>query len=565
VNPPELSPQVIPYRVKRAIWIAVGLLLVVQILIRLLALPRHLEISEVIFSLFCLLAAGLFYRRSVAPSIARWAFLLLALSLGMRGVESLLEVGLRFIHLPMGDVTRQVVRLAFVVPTGMAILLWPTEDQRPGRHWREWLDALLFATTLFFVVWMMGLTIVFRNSALTGITRWLSLAFLLAYDILLGLALYRGLRTPAAYLRVLGWMGLGIFIALLGNLTWMSLVLAGRYVKGGPSDLLVMLIPVAFIVAALTPFGVEARRASRLPLVLPYLPFLAAVPLGVRFLARGVPSQDPTGLILIFASVGLLGLRQAIAILDLNRLSLSLECQVAERTRALEESQSIILANQRMNFMATLGAGIAHDVNNLLNVVALITSKLETERQQGLPLEASDLEAMQGVSSQASGLLRKLLSLGRQHEPHAERFRLGQHIRSMQLVLRRLVPSVNLEMEIEDEPLAILADPIHVEQVLVNLVSNARDAMPEGGVIRFCCKQEAEWVLLEISDTGTGISRDNLARIFEPFFTTKAPSRGTGLGLASVKALVEECRGSLEVRSVLGQGTTFSVRFPSAE
>ena len=294
----------------------------------------------------------------------------------------------------------------------------------------------------------------------------------------------------------------------------------------------------------------------------------------------------PVGLALVWASwlalarpetVGVLGRAIGIAVgaLVLLRLYLSqrelqtfnnrLEAKVAERTKALEESVSTVLKTQRLNMVATLGAGLAHDFRNLLTVILGSSELMMLRQDAGQAMERKDLESIRDAASRGRDLAQQLMALGRQSgPPQAVAFDLARQVEAFLPLLERMVPAtVRVLMEENRAPLPIRADPRQIEQILVNLVANARDALPQGGRIHirtsWVDSESGPWARIQVEDDGTGMDPTVLERIFEPFFTTKSPGQGTGLGLASVKAIVESWGGRLRATSSMGHGSTFTV------
>ena len=227
----------------------------------------------------------------------------------------------------------------------------------------------------------------------------------------------------------------------------------------------------------------------------------------------------------------------------------------------------MMFRTQKMNLLATLGAGLAHDLNNLLSVVKLTSTLLQEDADQNRPPSAGELARLQAAADQASGIAVNLMTYGRQGDPQPQLFDLNDKLRAMADLLEKLAGrGVRVAWDLAPAALPMALDPMQVEQILVNLVVNARDAMPAGGDIQVRTRllQGTDQVLLELADSGTGIAPEHMPHLFEPFFTTKGPGQGTGLGLASVKAIAEDCGAVVLVASELGQGTTFTLRFPSA-
>ncbi len=306
-------------------------------------------------------------------------------------------------------------------------------------------------------------------------------------------------------------------------------------------------------------------------------PVFLALPVAVAmvwasWLALARPETvHPLGRAIGITVGGLLLLRLYLTQRELATFNHRLEAMVAERTQALEESVSALLKTQRLNMVATLGAGLAHDFRNLLTVI-LGSSELMLLRQEaGQPSDKRELESIRDAAVRGRDLAQQLMSLGRQTDPsQAVPFDLARQVETFLPLLERMVPaSVKVLMEGPQAPLSVKADPRQIEQILVNLVANARDALPAGGRIRIRTlaleNETGPWARIQVEDDGTGMAPEVLARIFDPFYTTKAPGAGTGLGLASVKAIVESWGGRLRATSALGRGSTFTVDLRMAD
>ncbi len=246
----------------------------------------------------------------------------------------------------------------------------------------------------------------------------------------------------------------------------------------------------------------------------------------------------------------------------------------AERERRELEQQ--LQHSQRLEALGQFAAGIAHDFNNVLTVIGLHATLL-AERAD--PESDSELGAIASAVQRAQALTRKLLAFGRAQPPSTVTAPLHETLEGAITMLRRVLPaSVRLTVTHKDAPLFVEADPIRLEQVVMNLVINARDAIGRTGTIRLetalrrlgdadarrHSAEAGDYAILEVSDDGAGIQSDLKERIFDPFFSTKEIGKGTGLGLSTVKRAVRESGGFVTVDSDVGAGATFRVWLPLA-
>jgi PAS domain S-box-containing protein len=216
----------------------------------------------------------------------------------------------------------------------------------------------------------------------------------------------------------------------------------------------------------------------------------------------------------------------------------------------------------KLEVLGHLSAGIAHDFNNLLTVIRGSTDLLGllTESHPSAPALVGEIRT---ATERASRLIRQLLTFGRPGTATRQVLDLNRVVAELTEILRRTAgPTIRSEVETTAAPLWVEADRSELEQVVMNLVVNARDAMPAGGRLRVRLTRAGDRAALEVSDTGSGIPDEVRARIFEPFFTTKGPDKGTGLGLATVHRVVHGSGGTIAVDSARGVGTTFRVELP---
>jgi PAS domain S-box-containing protein len=244
---------------------------------------------------------------------------------------------------------------------------------------------------------------------------------------------------------------------------------------------------------------------------------------------------------------------------------------------AHQELEARLLQAQKMDAVGRLAGGIAHDFNNLLTVITSYSGMALGSLRANDPLY-HDMREIQSAAERAARLTKQLLAFSRKQVLRPELLDLSYVASEMESMLKRLIgEDVVLDLHLAADLGAISADPGQIEQVIMNLVVNARDAMPDGGHVgietmnvsrideRLSADDGAgtgEYVLLSVTDTGTGMSEATQANLFEPFFTTKAVGSGTGLGLATVYGIVKQSGGDIRVRSELGRGTSFRIYFP---
>jgi len=254
---------------------------------------------------------------------------------------------------------------------------------------------------------------------------------------------------------------------------------------------------------------------------------------------------------------------------------------ISERKKADEERERLqaqLLQSQKMEAIGQLAGGIAHDFNNILTAVIGYGNLLEMEMQEDDPLHAY-VEEILASSEKAVNLTQSLLAFSRKQTISLKHHDINDIISGVENLLKRLLSEdIDLKISLTSPGITVMADITQIQQVLINLATNARDAMPSGGMLSIeaghvgpddCLGRSRHgkgslYAMISVSDTGAGMDQQMRARIFDPFFTTKEVGKGTGLGLSTSYGIVQSHHGTIEVDSIPGKGTTFKIILPIA-
>ncbi len=259
-----------------------------------------------------------------------------------------------------------------------------------------------------------------------------------------------------------------------------------------------------------------------------------------------------------------------------------IQCNVRDITarKRAERSEQLLRQAQKMETVGQLAAGVAHDFNNLLGIILGYCEVLEDQSDLSEPVRKM-IGAIHGAGTSAKDLTRDLLAFSRRQVSQPVLLDLNTTVSRLHTMLKRVIgDDVQLVSELGSDLGTIKADPVQIEQILLNLAINSRDAMPQGGRITIETANVAieetnaqqtgsttpgPCVMLAVSDTGIGMDKETQSRIFEPFFSTKEVGKGTGLGLSTVLGIVTQSASTICVVSEPGQGTTFKIFFPCCE
>jgi len=567
------TPVQVPHRVKVLV---TGILLLMAAFGGLTSvLPSYLiqPVVSMALALANLVALALLFLRSRDPGPERLGWRLMALSIlgGIAANTVLLFTPSPLVRVSLTEVLFFGLQVVIALVQAWALLSWPFQrtPYRSSRI-RDVLGGLIFAGSLFLLLWTTNLWQEWDHGRWPVFVRIMGLSIRVA--IIGGVAAYFLAGDPRRVRGPLGWIFTAAVITVAAVLLLRSYLYDANAVLQ-PSWIfgLLLVIPLTYAAAAWLEIPVEVPEdLPELPYniveVMLYLPFAAVG--GTLILTALLHHSHLLHQLIGFVLVStLLLFRQFLLLREVRLAKFRLEERVLTRTRNLEDLQGIMLRTERMNAVGAMGAGLAHDLNNTLAGIRVQAELARTHVEEGKSPTVSDLDRILVAADQSTALTGRLMAFARQEEEAFSPLDLAAETSKLEKILRMLLTrQTSLSLDLGSGPAFIHGSRNHIEQVLVNLIGNARDAMPQGGTITLRIRVEAEAdppvVRLEVGDTGSGMAPEVLAHLFQPFFTTKAPGKGTGLGLASVKHLVEDVNGSIQVHSVPDQGTLFTLRFP---
>ncbi|GLH72113.1 hypothetical protein GETHLI_06150 [Geothrix limicola] len=513
--------------------------------------------------------------RAREPGPEQRGWLLLTLSfLGVMGSNAVLL----FTPSPLIEVSTAerlyfLLQLVIALMQAWALLSWPLQTSaRTSHRYMNLLGCLIFGCSLFLVLWTTALFQELDHGQWPLYVRMMGLGVRVA--IVGGVVTYLLADDPRRVRGPVGW----IFLAAVATVTILVLLRpylfdARAMIQPSPFFGMVVSAPLSYVAAAWLRAPVEVPEEAprlRFPMVdgLLYLPFIAA---GGVLIASDFRRQNhfPAPLAGFMTISALMLVRQFLLIRAVRNANEKLEERVLSRTRSLEDLQRIMLRNERMNALGLLGAGLTHDLNNAITGIRGCAELARMQVEEGETPSVSDLDRILVAADQSAALTGRLMAFARQEEEVLGSLELVEEVSSLEPILRMLLTrKLSLKLDLGEGPIRIRGSRPQIEQILVNLVGNARDAMPKGGLISLRVWLDDQAVppvaCLEVSDTGEGMPPEVQAHIFEPFFTTKIAGKGTGLGLASVRYLMEEAGGSIQVDSQPGLGSRFTLRFAPA-
>lgn len=528
--------------------------------------------------------------QSLDPQLRRaWLLLGICSFLNFMGdvIWSYIEIVLQVSPSPSAA---DVFYLLFYPVALWGLLVLPGAPVSRGERFTFFLDMAVVMTAAWMLVWYFIISPIAASQESSGLLdQFLAAIYPIADLVMLAGIFWLLLRrlSPAIRSALVLYMA-GQLAFVVTDLLYARSDLIGAYVSGGWLDIGWMVAYFLLVLAGLrqaypTQSSSRDRWSTRLfnnlPLVLPF----AAIAFGyglviVVSITNFNLGAQVQGLFLSAALLTLLVVTRQVFTLrenmrlnaELRAFSAELEKRVEDRTRELKQSQDALLASQKLASTGALAAGIVHEVGNPLNTIITAVEAMQAQEEGGDKVNSETLKLYLPIISRAvwhaARIVQTLRTFSRGSQPELVPQDLAQVIGdALFLMGNQLERWKNVKLATEFEPglPKVLCDRNQIAQVLINLLTNARDAMPDGGAITLRLARSSAGAMIEVTDEGMGIDTDTTERVFDPFYTTKGIGKGSGLGLSIVDGIVRAHNGTVSVQSAgPGKGATFTVTLP---